>query len=129
RANECVRLLAVDAGLLDVLLSCETLDALIVAEPDELEDVGDDWMLRLLKLPFVQRIPAAQLQRLFLRLQRLEVPAGTVLIREGEPGEQFFLLLSGRCHVSRDEAGIQRTVGELAAGACFGEEALMGNGI
>lgn len=125
RVTEEARFLAVDADLLDVLLSCETTDALIVAEPGEIEDAGDDWMLRLLQLPFVQRIAPAQLQLLFQRLQRIEAAPGETLIREGDAGEHFFILLSGSCRVSR----AQSVLAELHPGSCFGEEALLGDGV
>lgn len=130
RAIDAAELLAVDAGLLDVLLSCETTDALIVAEPSEIEAAGDDWMLRLLQLPFVQRIAPAQLQLLFQRLQKIEAERGEVLIREGDSGEHFFLLLSGACQVSRRQrGGPPALLAELHPGSCFGEESLLGDGV
>jgi CRP-like cAMP-binding protein len=55
------------------------------------------------------------------RMQRVEVASGTVLIREGEPGDRFFVLLSGLAGVSQTGLG-QR--GVLKAGEFFGEVAL-----
>ncbi len=55
------------------------------------------------------------------RMQREEVPAGTVLIREGEPGDRFFLLLAGIAAVSQSSLG-ERSI--LRAGEYFGEVAL-----
>jgi CRP-like cAMP-binding protein len=55
------------------------------------------------------------------RMQREDVPAGTVLVREGEPGDRFFVLLSGVAGVSQSALG-QR--GILKAGEFFGEVAL-----
>lgn len=55
------------------------------------------------------------------RMQREEVSSGTVLIREGEPGDRFFVLLSGIAGVSQSELG-ERHV--LKAGEFFGEVAL-----
>jgi CRP-like cAMP-binding protein len=40
------------------------------------------------------------LTRLADRMRREEVTPGTVLIREGEPGDRFFVLLSGVAGVS-----------------------------
>jgi CRP-like cAMP-binding protein len=58
------------------------------------------------------------------RMQREEVAAGTVLIREGEPGDRFFVLLSGVAGVSQSALG-QRSI--LKAGEFFGEVALTMN--
>jgi CRP-like cAMP-binding protein len=61
------------------------------------------------------------LTKLADRMQREEVESGTVMIREGEPGDRFFVLLSGMAGVSQSELG-QR--GVLKAGEFFGEVAL-----
>jgi len=61
------------------------------------------------------------LTKLADRMQREEVVSGTVLIREGEPGDRFFVLLSGLAGVSQSERGERRV---LRAGEFFGEVAL-----
>ncbi|HXG75442.1 MAG TPA: cyclic nucleotide-binding domain-containing protein [Gaiellaceae bacterium] len=61
------------------------------------------------------------LGRLAERMERREVPAGTVLVREGEPGDRFFVLLSGVAGVSQSALGDRRI---LRAGEFFGEVAL-----
>jgi CRP-like cAMP-binding protein len=61
------------------------------------------------------------LTKLADRMQRDEVEAGTVMIREGDPGDRFFVLLSGMATVSQSGLG-QR--GILKAGEFFGEVAL-----
>jgi len=62
-----------------------------------------------------------KLTRLADRMQREEVSAGTVMIREGEPGDRFFVLLSGIAGVSQSTLGDRRV---LKAGEFFGEVAL-----
>jgi CRP-like cAMP-binding protein len=54
-------------------------------------------------------------------MRRDEVDAGTVLIREGEPGDRFYVLLSGLAGVSQSSLGGRRV---LRAGEFFGEVAL-----
>ena len=61
------------------------------------------------------------LTKLADRMQRDEVTPGTVLIREGEPGDRFFVLLSGVAGVSQTTLGERRI---LKAGEFFGEVAL-----
>jgi CRP-like cAMP-binding protein len=58
------------------------------------------------------------------RMRREEVTPGTVLIREGEPGNRFFVLLSGLAGVSQATLGERRV---LKAGEFFGEVALTMN--
>ncbi len=50
-----------------------------------------------------------------------EVPAGEVLIHEGEPGNNFFVLLEGEAEVGRDG----KTVNRLGPGEFFGEISLL----
>jgi ATP-binding cassette subfamily B protein len=61
------------------------------------------------------------LAKLADRMQRDEADAGVVLVREGEPGDRFYVLLSGLAAVSQSSLG-QRSV--LRAGEFFGEVAL-----
>jgi CRP/FNR family cyclic AMP-dependent transcriptional regulator len=51
----------------------------------------------------------------------LEVPAGSVLCKEGAEGHEFFVIVDGEAAVSRDGA----TVATLGAGDFFGETALL----
>ena len=66
-------------------------------------------------------LPGETLGKLADRMRRDEVAAGTVLIREGEPGDRFYLLLSGVAGVSQSSIGDRRI---LRAGEFFGEVAL-----
>jgi ATP-binding cassette subfamily B protein len=61
------------------------------------------------------------LAKLADRMQRDEVDAGAVVVREGEPGDRFYVLLSGIAAVSQNSLG-QRSI--LRAGEFFGEVAL-----
>ena len=66
-------------------------------------------------------LPGETIGTLADRMQREEVPAGAVLVREGEPGDRFFVLLAGIAAVSQSSLG-ERSV--LRAGEYFGEVAL-----
>lgn len=54
-------------------------------------------------------------------MEREEVAAGAVIVREGEDGKRFYVLLSGLAGVSQSSLG-ERNV--LRAGDFFGEVAL-----
>lgn len=61
------------------------------------------------------------LGRLAHELEREEVAPGTVLVREGESGDRFYVLLSGILAVSQRVAGAR---GILRPGDYFGEVAV-----
>jgi CRP-like cAMP-binding protein len=67
-------------------------------------------------------LPGETLGKLADRMQRDDVAAGTVLLREGQPGDRFFVLLSGIAAVSQSSLGGRRV---LRAGEYFGEVALV----
>ncbi|HEX6128881.1 MAG TPA: cyclic nucleotide-binding domain-containing protein [Candidatus Limnocylindria bacterium] len=90
-------------------------DAFGVARPRELA------MLRAEPI-FAQLGPAA-LEQLAANLVPIHAHADSVVIRQGEPGEHFYLVVSGRLAVDIDE----RRVRELAGGSSFGEIALLRN--
>jgi putative ABC transport system ATP-binding protein len=57
---------------------------------------------------------------------RLEVYApGAVVIRQGDPGEKFYLIRSGKVDVIHEDAGGHKTVGTLGRSDFFGETALL----
>jgi len=69
-------------------------------------------------------LPGETLAKLADRMHREEVPSGTVLLLEGEPGDRFFVLLSGIAGISQSSLGERRV---LRAGEYFGEVALTMN--
>jgi CRP-like cAMP-binding protein len=69
-------------------------------------------------------LPGEKLSDLADRMRREEVAAGTVVVREGEPGDRFYVLLSGVAGVSQSALGDRRI---LRAGEFFGEVALTMN--
>ena len=75
----------------------------------------------LARVGLFAELPGETLTKLADRMLREEVAAGTVVIREGEPGDRFYVLLSGLAGVSQTAIG-DRSV--LRAGQFFGEVAL-----
>ncbi len=57
------------------------------------------------------------------RMRAERHPAGTRIIRQGEPGDRFYLIRDGRVAVRRE--GQVEEVAELGPGAFFGETALL----
>ncbi|MCA9513819.1 MAG: cyclic nucleotide-binding domain-containing protein [Myxococcales bacterium] len=55
----------------------------------------------------------------------LTVPAGHVFFTEHDHGDTFYLIEEGRVGIHKTKGGVRREVGELGAGECFGEMALL----
>jgi CRP-like cAMP-binding protein len=62
-----------------------------------------------------------ELRKLSRRTTDIPIAEGHVLVREGDPGLEFFVIVSGRAKVSRKG----RKVGELGPGDFFGELSLL----
>lgn len=75
----------------------------------------------LQRVGLLASLPGETLGKLADRMERAEVASGTVLVREGEPGDRFFVLLSGLAAVSQSTLGERKVI---RAGEYFGEVAL-----
>jgi CRP-like cAMP-binding protein len=63
---------------------------------------------------------------LFARFGR-EFSAGDVLFREGEPGNEMFVIQSGAIRITKSVAGEERVIAVLGAGEFLGELAILNN--
>jgi len=75
----------------------------------------------LAALPFFRGLEPNELDRIIPRLGSVRVAAGEAVVREGEPGDRYYLIRSGEADVS---IGGQ-TVARIGPGAGFGEWALL----
>jgi MFS family permease len=78
--------------------------------------------LRILaSVPIFAPLPGGSLEHLATRLVPLRVDPGTVIVREGDPGDRFYIVAEGEIDVSQDD----KPVSGLEAGGYFGEISLM----
>jgi MFS family permease len=78
--------------------------------------------LRILgSVPIFAPLPGVTLEHLATRLVPLRIEPGRIVVREGDPGDRFYVVAEGTLDVS--EYG--RTISELGAGGYFGEIALI----
>ena len=115
----------IDSSLLDAFLSWDqsndTEAVAIGANKDE------DWMTRMLQSQAFEKIPPATIQQLLLKMDAVRFKAGATVIHQGDPGDSFYTIKSGKCAVTRKDTpqGEDLLLAELADGDCFGEEALV----
>jgi CRP-like cAMP-binding protein len=130
RAMDEVSYLSIDSDLLDVMITWDQTGTYEVSELQaQLENAasGDDWMTTLLQTKAFHRIPPQNIQAIFLRMQRVPTRTGEVIIKQGDEGDYFYVIVSGKCLVTREtplnKEGIK--LAELGVGDTFGEEALI----
>lgn len=75
----------------------------------------------LTRVSLLSGLPGEQLAQLASRLEREDVAPGQTVVREGEPGDRFYVVLSGLLNVSQESFGERRV---LRPGDTFGEVAL-----
>jgi CRP-like cAMP-binding protein len=128
RARSKAEFIVIDSDLLDVMLTWDQTGSYEVNElrGDNLPD-SDDWMTTLLQTKAFHRIPAANIQAIFMRMQQVNLKAGDSVIKQGDEGDYFYVITQGRCTVTREtplnKEGIK--LAELGPGDTFGEEALI----
>jgi CRP-like cAMP-binding protein len=129
RAVDPIEYLAIDSDLLDMMITWDQTGTYEVAELQAQfgNTGGDDWMTTLLQTKAFHRIPPANIQAIFMRMQRVACRAGEIVIQQGSEGDYFYAIVSGKCIVTREtplnREGIR--LAELSVGDTFGEEALI----
>jgi CRP-like cAMP-binding protein len=129
RAHDRVQYISIDSDLLDVMLTWDQTGSYEVSElQGKAEDVGgDDWMTMLLQAKAFHKIPPANIQAIFMRMQQINYSSGDVVLKQGAEGDYFYVLTRGKCLVTREtplnKEGIK--LAELDVGDTFGEEALI----
>lgn len=132
-ASNRIEMLVIDSDLLDVMLtwdqtgSYEVTELSAVGKLLESADEDDDWMTALLQTKAFHKVPPTNIQAIFMRMQRVDYRAGQNVIKQGDDGDYFYVIVKGKCQVTRDtplnKDGVK--LAELGIGESFGEEALI----
>ncbi len=128
-ASDAVEYISVDTDLLDVMLTWDQTGSYEVSDLNATQTVTapDDWMTTLLQTKAFHRVPPANIQAVFMRMQKMQYDAGEVVIKQGDEGDYFYVITHGKCAVTREtplnKDGIK--LAELGIGDTFGEEALI----
>jgi MFS family permease len=107
------------AGALSVGLTVATWPGLRAA--DDAAVIPEREMTLLRAVPFFRPLPLVVIERLAGALEDVAVAAGSDVVREGDPGDLFYIVEMGRLE-TRIEG---RLVRELGPGDSFGEIALL----
>lgn len=111
QALEATEYLAVDSHDLDDLLGWSVLGAFVLPEPH---------------LKLFHRLPLETVARAIDRLVERPVAAGETIVRQGEPGEHYYVILEGEAQVwVAGAGGAPQLIDTLSDGDGFGEQALL----
>lgn len=125
--SDCL-LLRVDAALLDSMLSWSQITEYLLGEmlhgPGHEQD--REWIKTVLNSNLFFKVPPINASRILDRMIAQPVAVGEVIVRQGEVGHCCFFIRSGIARVFREEEGGKiRHLADIAAGRCFGEDALI----
>lgn len=131
KARDRVQFISIDSDLLDVMLTWDQTGTYEVSELHGQDGGGggggEDWMTMLLQTKAFHKIPPANIQAIFMRMQQINYKTGDVILKQGSEGDYFYVLTKGEALVTR-ETPLSKDGIKLAAlnvGDTFGEEALI----
>ena len=107
----------------NIFLNSNTADY----DVENLNDTSsDDWMSQLLRSRILQQVPTANLQKILMKMEKVDVKQGQKVIIEGDEGFDFYLLHQGIAEFSQQRSATKKPfTRKLVAGDTFGEEALL----
>ena len=116
----------INSDMLDIMLTWDQTGSYSV-EPLEEEDEDTDWMTRILQTRAFHRIPPANIQAMFMRMESVSYKPGEKVVEQDQEGDFFYIIKEGRCMVTRSTPANPNGVklATLSVGDSFGEEALI----
>ena len=98
-------------------------------ERDKLEQFKEDdkksWMENLLSTPLFEFVPPSNIQALFKRFEPIAVGANQTIITQGDEGDYFYVIKTGRVAIDQTTSEEVKRVAEMGAGSGFGQDALI----
>jgi CRP-like cAMP-binding protein len=125
--------LILNRAMLDSLLVGSKADNAQYSEGVEVNEIEneetDDWMGRILQSPLYTRISVENIQKIFSKIESVDVRKNDVIINQGDSGDYYYIIQNGRCRISRKPTPTSQDIhlAELREGDAFGEEAIIAN--
>jgi CRP-like cAMP-binding protein len=93
----------------------------VLSVPSDPSRVGHDWLETLEEVPLFEGLPKRHLRRIAKLARIRRFAPGSTMVRSGDPGRSFYVLLDGNAKVVRAGGRARR----LGVGDYFGEMALL----
>lgn len=122
--------LILEKNLIDLVLAWDQAGEYVVAElaagnKNKPKD-NSDWMSSLLESTLFTQIPAANIQQLFAKFEPVHAKAGQIIIKQGDPGDYFYVMSEGEANIIRNAGTTDETLlAKIKGVSFFGEEALI----
>ena len=128
-----VDLIVIDDDVLDILSTWDQMaggvqgDASVMGQAMRSDGrlVTGAFSLTTLRSGAFAQLPPAHIEELMKRFERAKTERGQVIIREGDEGDYYYVVETGRFQVERLVGGAKVVLAELKGGDAFGEEALV----
>jgi CRP-like cAMP-binding protein len=127
-----IDLLALDDEVLDILATWDQVasagdqaSAMARAVRNDARLMSGAFSLGNLRSGAFAQLPVAHIDELLKRFERVRAQRGETVIREGDEGDYYYVVESGRFQVERLVGGAKIVLAELKSGDAFGEEALV----
>lgn len=93
--------------------------------PEHDSDAG--WRLTMLRSNLFVKVPPLNVDQIFSRLKPMQVRAGDVILKQGDPGDSCYFIRRGMATVTRRQPDEEqeRHLVNIGHGRCFGEDALI----
>jgi type IV pilus assembly protein PilB len=87
----------------------------------------EEAVIYLKKTELLSGLEDAVLEKIAAVLRKSMYPAGSIIVKEGEPGGALYLITKGLVEVKKRETsiGVDLTVAKMGEGECFGEMSLL----
>jgi rhodanese-related sulfurtransferase len=116
-----VELLVVDSDMIDILATWDGVASAATGGQESATAIAS----AALRGGVFAQLPAAHIDELMNRFERIKVRRGDVVVREGDEGESYYVVAAGRFQVERTIGGVNVVLAELKPFDAFGEEALV----
>lgn len=126
-ATTKVKVLRIDTSKLDRVVLLDEFTTTIPMFEDGNPFEGDTgWLEEMSQSEFFKRLPREKLPGMLLKLESIPVKRGEVVFKQGDRGDYYYIIKSGRFNISRkDTQGKVQILDELKEGSVFGEESLI----
>ncbi len=131
-ATQACKIVRIDSEFLEILMTWDQMAGIEVDEITVDKPLGitaedsDDWMTKILQSRAFLQIPPANIQAMFMRMQEVIVNEGDTIIKQGDEGDYYYIIKSGKCKVTKpSKTNSELVLATLSNGDAFGEEALL----